>query len=293
MKFRAHETFFIRKGWLSKGMRQLSLCADLFSNREINPIDKLGIGSNMVKSLRYWLQAVGITQEVRSPKRMQQFTQLGKIIFSEDPYIEELGTLWLLQYNLCSSLDMASSWYYFFNEFSFNEFTKDDFVLGMSNFIKLRGENVSVRALEDDFNCIINTYIPRAKLSTTKPNPEDNMDCPLGELGLLAIGNRREKTYRKSIPIQGTIPPCILVACILKQTGNITEIPLHEIQNDKGSVGKIFNLDTISLMNILNQADMQGFVKVIRTSGLDVLHVRKDLTYDSCVLEYYSKLHQQ
>ena len=30
MKFRAHETFFIRKGWLSKGMKYVDAREDVF-----------------------------------------------------------------------------------------------------------------------------------------------------------------------------------------------------------------------------------------------------------------------
>lgn len=55
MRFRAHETFFIRKGWLSKGMKYVKIKNDIFVAKDENPMDLLGIGSNMVKSLRYWL----------------------------------------------------------------------------------------------------------------------------------------------------------------------------------------------------------------------------------------------
>lgn len=57
MKFRAHDTFFIRKGWLSKGMKAVHSKPDVFVSKDENPMDVLGIGSNMVKSLRYWLVA--------------------------------------------------------------------------------------------------------------------------------------------------------------------------------------------------------------------------------------------
>lgn len=63
MKFRAHDTFFIRKGWLSKGMRCVSNQPDVFISKDSNPMDVLGIGANMVKALRYWLQTVGLTYE--------------------------------------------------------------------------------------------------------------------------------------------------------------------------------------------------------------------------------------
>ena len=50
MKFRAHDTFFIRKGWLSKGMKAVQECPDLFVSKKENPMDVLGIGANMVKN---------------------------------------------------------------------------------------------------------------------------------------------------------------------------------------------------------------------------------------------------
>ena len=92
MKFRAHDTFFIRKGWLSKGMKYVQKKPDVFVAKDENPMDVLGIGANMVKALRYWLQAVGLTEEPSSGKRVQPFTSLGYSVFTNDRYIEELGT---------------------------------------------------------------------------------------------------------------------------------------------------------------------------------------------------------
>ncbi len=293
MKFRAHETFFIRKGWLSKGIKNIEKSPMLFSDRSINPMDILGIGANMVKSLRYWLQAVGLTEEIRAKKRKQVFTQIGEIILREDPYIEELGTLWLLQYELCKSEELATSWFYFFNEFPLNEFTKEDFVLGISNFVKLKGEEVPSRSIEDDFNCIVNTYIPRYKLNAQKIRPEDNMDCPFGELGLLDLQNGKKKVYRKTVPLKDSISPIILLACILAQADDAREISLQSILHGKGSVGKIFNLDVITLMDILGQAELQGYIRIVRTAGLDVIRISKEnMKALDFVEEYYKSLRQ-
>lgn len=93
MKFRAHETFFIRKGWISKGMKAIHNDPNAFISKERNPMDTLGIGSNMVKSMRFWMQAVGITEEPSRGRRSQTFTPLGEKIYQHDRYIEEIGTL--------------------------------------------------------------------------------------------------------------------------------------------------------------------------------------------------------
>lgn len=54
-----------------------------------NPMDILGIGANMVKALRYWLQAVKLTTEPMLDAGEQSFTPFGEIVFKNDPYIEE------------------------------------------------------------------------------------------------------------------------------------------------------------------------------------------------------------
>lgn len=77
MKFRAHDTFFIRKGWLSKGMRCVAKKPDVFIAHDENPMDVLGIGANMVKALRYWLQTIGLTEEPNKGKRIQCISDRG------------------------------------------------------------------------------------------------------------------------------------------------------------------------------------------------------------------------
>ena len=228
MKFRAHDTFFIRKGWLSKGMKYVHNKPDIFVSKDENPMDVLGIGANMVKALRYWLQAVGLTEEPTIGKRVQSFTPFGQSVFTYDRYIEELGTLYLLHYRLSSNKTDATAWYYFFNEFSMSEFTRDDFVESLQRRIRMEDSEaaVAIRSLNDDFTCIINTYLPRYKTSPNRVAPENNIDCPLGELGLIDILSKEKKTYRKAIPSANTINPWIAFAIIVDQAGKSKEISL-------------------------------------------------------------------
>jgi len=287
MKFRAHDTFFIRKGWLNKGLKNVQLNSSVFISHDINPMDKLGIGANMVKALRYWLTAVGLTEEQKKGKRGQILTPLGKIIYINDPYIEELGTLWLLHYRLASNLDEATAWYYFFNEFKLTEFTRDDFVTQVNSFIRINGEEVSERSVEDDYTCILNTYISRIKSNPEKTQPESNIDCPLGELGLIDIVNKKMKIYKKTLPLKNTLHPLILLAVIIDQAGDEKSIKISEILNNPKNVGRIFNLDIIALTTLLYKIELLGYIKVVRTAGLDVITLKTKLDFLGCVKEYY------
>ena len=293
MRFRAHETFFIRKGWLSKGIKNVVADSAVFMGNSGNPMDVLGIGSNMVKSLRYWLQTVGLTTEPAYGKKEQSLTDFGKLVKQYDPYIEELGTLWLLHYHLAKNLNDATSWYFFFNEFKLMEFDKDDFVRQLSAFLRMQNEEVSERSLEDDYNCIINTYLSRMKSNPEKVQPESNIDCPLGELGLIDISNKKNKIYRKVSPKKETIHPLVVFAVIIDQACGAKEIKISSLQNDKLNIGKVFNMDIISLTSILYELELLGFIKVVRTAGLDIIKINGDFSFISSVEEYYKMLNSR
>ena len=294
MKFRAHETFFIRNGWLSKGLRYVTQKPDVFVDKKENPMDVLGIGANMVKSLRYWLQAVGLTSEPSKGKRLQKLTDFGKLVFKHDRYTEELGTLYLLQYKLVTNEEMAPSWYYFFNVFTMQEFGKDDFIGQIQNNLKLKnGTSVALRSLTDDFNCIVNTYVPKYKSNPTKDSPENNITCPFGELGLIDILSREHGNYiyRKSIPSAKSFNPWVVLAVILDRAAGRDEIGLNELLTAECNIGKVFNLDSICMLEILHEVEKIGQIKIIRTAGLDIIRLNdSQMTFDDCVEKYYANI---
>jgi len=305
VRFRAHDTFFIRKGWLTKGIKHVANDPTVFLSHEVNPMDALGIGANMVKALRYWLQVTGLTQESTSGQRVQYITELGRIIQENDPYFEELGTLWLLHYNLATNKEDATAWYFFFNEFKSTDVTRDNFYNQIGNYLRNLGESIAERSIDDDYYCIINTYIPRIKLNPKKYDPEDIIDCPLGELGLLDILNKKNKVFKKCNPKKETLHPLIVFAVILDQYEQTNrnlhhqkgknekrEIRISEIQSSVCNVGKIFNLDIIALTASLYKLELMNLVKVIRTAGLDVVKIETDMNYYDCIQEYYKTINR-
>ena len=292
MKFRAHDTFFIRKGWLYKGTKHVVADSTVFMGVNGNPMDILGIGANMVKALRYWLQAVGLTSEPNKGRKTQTLTPFGLLVHEYDKYIEEMGTLWLLHYKLASNADEATAWYYFYNEFKLSEFTRDDFVIQLNNYIRMNGNEVSERSLDDDYNCIIRTYVPRMKIDPEKVQPENNIDCPLGELGLIDVISKKDRLYKKCTPKKDTLHPLLLLAVILDNANGEKEIKISSIQNDKNNAGKIFNLDIITLVNLLNRIEIMGYIKVIRTAGLDIIRIENDMNFLECVREYYKIINE-
>lgn len=295
MKFRAHDTFYIRKGWLSKGMKCVVANADVFVSKTENPMDVLGLGANMVKALRYWLQAVGLTEEPKKGKRSQKLTDLGQLVFENDRYIEELGTLYLLQYKLASNSDNATAWYFFFNEFSLAEFGKDEFAEAIQKYIRMTadGESVAPRSINDDFSCIINTYLPRYKSNPEKVSAENNIDCPFGELGFIDVLNKSKKTYKKATPAASSINPWVALAVVAANAGGRQEIHLNELLTAPGNIGKVFNLDSITMLDVLYRIERLGELKINRTAGLDVILLKNQYSFIECVERYYRSINER
>jgi hypothetical protein len=292
MKFRGHETFYIRKGWLYKGISNVCKDGNVFMGSSGNPMDVFGIGSNMVKSLRYWLQAVGLTEENQKGKRYQKLTPLGEVIFECDNYFQEVGSIWLMHYRLSTNKDLATSWYIFFNHFDYIEFSKEDFCNRVVKYVRMQKDFKELpanRTIEDDFNCLINTYLPKVKINSKKVNPENNIECPLADLGLIDISNKEKKVYRKSKPSVENIPLLVFLAVIL-DNANSKEIPISNLLNDRCNVGKVFNLDNVTLINILYDLEKLDYIKVIRTAGLDVIRLNTDISFLECVKKYYESL---
>lgn len=285
MKIRAHETFCIRKGWLHKGVKNIQINSRLFTNKTINPCDLLGIGTNMVKSLRYWLTAVGVMEEVsEGSQKKQQLTELGKVIDQYDKYYEEDGTNWLIHYKLASNDGNATAWYWFFNKFNCTSFDKTFFVSEFLEFLKTEyGYEGSVKMLEDEFDCIIKTYCSKDK----EVNPEETNECPLVDLKLVEWCG--DKTYRKACPDKDAVHPLVAFA-VMVDCFKSDEILISDLIEKPNSIGKIFNLDKATLFYVLEQLEKMGYISIARTAGLDVIKIKQRIEFIEAVTKYYQMI---
>ena len=108
VKLKGNESFNFREGWLRKGMRCVAENEDLFSQDDV--MERLGVGSKMVKSIRFWLQATHLTEEqyTNSGRSRSQFIteDFGDIIAEYDPYFDDLFTLFLVHYHIVSNASL-------------------------------------------------------------------------------------------------------------------------------------------------------------------------------------------
>lgn len=293
VKFRlkAHESFYIREGWLRKGIKNVNKNCRIFISKDAT--DVLGIGVSMVKSLRYWLQACGLTEEVKvkGNKREQFLTkELGEIIFEKDPYFEDIFSLWLVHYRLATNSENCTSWYLFFNEIDSNEFTKENLKNEMICALNRVTSNstFSESSLFDDCECILKTYVDNKK---ENKNPEDNMSCPLKELGLLSttILNHGKEVIQKSRPSIDKLDKLVILYIISDNLKGVDGISIESILTDKCNAGKVLNLDRNLLNEYLDLLKNAGYIEINRTAGLNQVYLKK-WSKQSIIKEYYYQL---
>ncbi|WP_407535613.1 DUF4007 family protein [Cetobacterium somerae] len=90
-----HSSFYLRNGWIKKCVEYVeeNKNENIFSKSNIEAIDKLGIGSVMVQSLKFWMTMLDILKKEKKEFHLKREI---KYILEKDPYLENKNTLWLL-----------------------------------------------------------------------------------------------------------------------------------------------------------------------------------------------------
>ncbi|GAW28761.1 DUF4007 family protein [Carboxydocella sp. ULO1] len=293
MRFARHETFHIREGWLTKGLRKIQTEGkkDIFQRKDA--MEELGIGSNMVKSLRYWMQATGLTEEKKG-KKGQELTEYGQVIYEYDRYFEEDFTLWLIHYFLCTNKEMATSWYWFFNIFNHKEFDEDIFLSELELWVSEEGQSVATSSLKKDFDCIINTYLYNKENNYL--NPEDNLGSPLQELGIIEKIDSKNKKYRFTRRNIKKIPKDLFLFAILRfvRKKNLDNaVSIEALLTEPESIGRVFSLSWGELIQILEILQADGFVYITKTAGLNNVSIRVNKEPIEVIIDYYKSREEQ
>ena len=131
-KLKGHESFIIRDGWLTKGITAVDKDRRLFSVN--SGADALGVGTNMAKSIRYWMRAAGLTIDISN--KGVTLSDFGRIIYEKDPYFEDPFRLWIIHANIACNFELATSWNLFFNYMTLtSSFSREDMFDMMKSLI--------------------------------------------------------------------------------------------------------------------------------------------------------------
>lgn len=274
LQFSAHETFHIRDGWLGKGLRALGDDPGVFS-REY-PEEDLGVGHNMVKSIRYWLLAAGLMEAAEKAKntsksRFFQPTPFAKKLLAADQYFENENTWFAIHAHLVSNKDSATSWYWLFNEFPSRRFDEESFLAYLKDYIAATSKGrYSDRSLANDFRVLTRSYV--LSHEDLKADPEEAFACPMARLGLMEyLPNTR--TYRLLEPSAEYLNAFTIGYILARFREAVAPtsktIAFRDALRAPLGPGRIFNLSGDRLLEAIHELEQAGLVSYFRTAGLD------------------------
>lgn len=237
--FSGHETFQCRHLWLKKGY-DFVLQGKAFNAEDA--VVELGVGKNMVSSIRHWMRAFDILGEG------DELTDFAHWLFSDttgkDPYLEDDASLWLLHYNLVQK-GYATSYSLIFNEFRKEriEFNKDSFIKFIQNNLEA---TISVNSLGTDFEVFLKLYVGTG---SSKDN-EDVVAGILPDLGLVRVIQREKQPslYHIETNEKEDLPEEVLLFAILFNPDIGLSVSLDSLERDYNSVGSIFAINRTGLV---------------------------------------------
>lgn len=244
--FSGHDSFQCRQLWLKKGYDYI---IEGKKFKDADAVVKLGVGKNMVSSIRYWMKAFDIIDNKDIP------TKFGRKLFDEqngyDPFLEDEASLWLLHYQLVKK-GFASIYSLIFNEFRKEKllFNKEIFL----NYIKRVSEtnpdlNINENTLSKDFVVFTNMY----KADSESKIIEDSFTGILSELGLLkSSGKGKNQLFFIENSERDNLPESILLYVILSNPKYGNSISLNSLEFDYNSPGSIFTLNRSGLLSLIS-----------------------------------------
>ncbi len=275
--FGRHETFALRYSWLSKGFHALKNKPSVFDDDDA--VVDLGVGRNMVSSIRYWLRAC----QLITPHKPDEPLDIGNLIFDSedglDPYLEDEATIWLVHWLLATNATLATSWFWFFNKFHKPEFTGQELQVALSDFIKdqvVDKKRPATGTIKNDALLLPRMYTQ--SIANSRTPLEDLLDSPLSLLGLVTQSSVG-RVYHSKPEARPGLPIGIFgfATSQLMQQLKLTTIPIEDLmysRNDYAALGSVFRLTESDMVAKLERmaAYIPGQYEIRETAGIHQLY---------------------
>ena len=255
--FSRHETFHLRYGWLKKGYDAIAKDPHAFVRDDATV--RLGVGKNMVRSIRFWgLAAKMYTADKKT--RAVAPTAMGRALLDDeaglDPYLERPDTLWILHWLVFAPPCLLPAWWVLVNDALAGSVVAgtDDMRRRVRDAVASvdRWRRPSPRSVDKDFDVFVHTYSSRRGRDMV----EDYLDCPFRSLHILRQGTRDEMRFVQG-PKPGLSPLAAAFACLdfADRSGSAGRTAtVHRLAMEAGSPGRALRLDEADMADLLAEA---------------------------------------
>ena len=300
-KFSGHQTFTFRYGWLEKGVLEVWIKPDVFSNPDA--IVRLGVGKNMVESIKHWCQVAQliepITETGKNLFRQFQLTTIAeKLLLNAlneawDPFLEDDASLWLIHWLIATNPSIGTAWQLLFSRYNRPDFTRREVANYIHDFIAKEGIKVSDTVIERDVDCLLRTYVAGTG-SKKQVVIEESFACPLLQLNLIQPSPDGD-LYRFAIGPKPSLPAPVFAYALNehfeRRENRVETMSIQECLYGEASPGQVFKLDENSLIEYVEELEdtMGGSVILDETAGLKQIYRRQSFDPITILDNYYGR----
>lgn len=287
--FGRHETFHLRYGWLKQAYDHSLKDENVFSLEDAPVI--LGVGKNMVRSMKFWALAAKILENKTIGKRDVRVapTELGKDIFGDrgglDPDLEKPQTVWLAHWLLLAPPCRLPAWWAIMNEFQDEVSSAADLTKAATSTVcSVDGWKPSKQSVKRDVEVFLHTYLSKKGREPT----EDYLDCPLRTLGLL---RQQDKDVRFAFGRKPGLSPLVVAYACLDFVDRARipgrTISINKLALEKGGPGRIFKISEADTADMLSEAaEMCSVVSVRYANGTPIMTFKGEPQDAACQVLY-------
>lgn len=271
-------------------MRGLQNNPKLFSDDEKAMVD-LGVGKNMVRSIRFWAQVAGIA-DAASKGMGHSISRFGHALLGErghDPFLEDLRTLWLIHWNLSTDTKTPLlAWDFLLNRWQQPELVPSVIIKTLHKEAARLDDGLSAVTIDQHWDTFLHTYVrTRGRKGEVQ---EDNLDSPLTELELIVrVGERPvDKEAGRAEPIYAfrreekpDITPELFVYSLNdfwnKRHATENTMTFREVAHGRGSPGQVYKLPEDDVRARVERLAQQtkNFFSYAESANLQKLHRRE------------------
>lgn len=283
-RFSGHQTFAFRYGWLEKGVRAVQERPSIFSDEDA--LVHLGVGKNMVQSIKHWCTVTQLVEPVPgAPRKAQPLrpTAIARHLLLPggwDPFLEDDASLWLIHWLLVSNPVVCTTWQALFCLYHRPDFTRREAVDYLASLAEKQSLKAARSSLSRDFDCFLRTY---AVLRTTggEVPAQESFDCPLLALRLIQPAADGD-LYAFGIGPKSSLPAAVFAFALdeyfrrVRQTQST--LGIQQCLYGQGSPGQAFKLDENSLVEYVEELEeiTGGAIGVDETAGVKQIYRRQE-----------------
>ena len=273
------ETFSIREGWIPKALK-------IIKNYNGNPflgedaVVIFGMGSNMIKSIRYYLKLANTITEQNGKVNLNKEYGIDYWI-DNDPYFEDEFSYYLFHYLIVTSKIKETVFSYLFNNINSKTFTKEDIKNDIINYAYADGKELNENTLEKDIDALVSTYYKEDK----KSDVENSYVSPL--VGLRLLKKLDNGSYEKINGNISKVPIILVFYLICECIGDNDAISLNELINTANSPSKVFNLNDEYLYSFIDRLKRDRYIRFESTAGLNMIYLNKKLSLKDVIEDHF------